>query len=155
MIARRGLVALLLVVLSGAGMWAAAPLSRLTPGQQKQLVEAERWFTEVNRLYGEGKIDAMIAAAQKGLALERFVFGGVRVSRLAWLAWCGIAAGRCPQTDLMSAGTAGRASVGVDERGPCRAVKWPCFGQGTSTRSETVRIGTRKSHGHHQPPVAM
>jgi tetratricopeptide (TPR) repeat protein len=83
MIARVGLT---VVVLVGLGtVHAAAPPARLTLAQKEQVTQGERWLRRAETHSRAGAIDEAIAALQKGLALERSVFGQVQASSLPWL----------------------------------------------------------------------
>src|SRR5580704_14978490 len=85
MIARRGLLAVVVFVFSASGVWAAAPPARLTPDQKKQLAEAARWFRRANARFEVGEIAGAMVAIQTGLGKERAVFGSVRPAMINWL----------------------------------------------------------------------
>jgi hypothetical protein len=65
---------------------AAAPPVRLTAAQREQLALRDRWLRPANARYAAGEIDEAITAIQKGLALERAVFGTLRLTTLPSLA---------------------------------------------------------------------
>jgi CHAT domain-containing protein len=64
---------------------AVAPPARLSSAQHEQLRLRDRWLHRANTRQAAGQIDEAIAAIQKGLALERSVWGSVRSLLLPWL----------------------------------------------------------------------
>jgi CHAT domain-containing protein len=64
---------------------AVAPPARLTAAQREQLVLRDRWLQRANAHYADGRFDEAITANRKGLALEREVFGTLRLTTLPWL----------------------------------------------------------------------
>jgi CHAT domain-containing protein/tetratricopeptide (TPR) repeat protein len=82
---RRAGLALVVGLLLAVALPAAAPPPRLTPAQREQLVQRNRWLQQALALFRGGKMDEAIAAIQKGLALERAVFGHLRATSLPWL----------------------------------------------------------------------
>jgi CHAT domain-containing protein len=67
-----------LLTLHPAAAEAAAPPARLTAAQREQLALRDRWLQRANTRYAAGEIGETITAIQKGLALERAVFGVLR-----------------------------------------------------------------------------
>src|ERR1700733_1759459 len=61
------------------------PPKPLTPQQQEQLKEREQLFQQANKLFQDGKRAEALATVEKGLAIEREVFGYVQ--SVAWLGW--------------------------------------------------------------------
>jgi CHAT domain-containing protein/Tfp pilus assembly protein PilF len=57
----------------------------LTKEQQEKLQERDRFFHDANKFSQQGRQQEAIAAAEKGIAIERKVFGAVRT--LPWLLW--------------------------------------------------------------------
>jgi hypothetical protein len=64
---------------------AAAPPASLTEAQQQRLRQAVAAFLRANALDKQGKVDEVISAMRRGLAIEREVHGQVRPSMLPWL----------------------------------------------------------------------
>jgi CHAT domain-containing protein len=72
---------LLAVLLSRPGFfWADEPTPPLTPAQQQQLKERDRWAAETKKLRQQGKLAEAIAACEKMLAIERDVLGNVHAN---------------------------------------------------------------------------
>jgi CHAT domain-containing protein/tetratricopeptide (TPR) repeat protein len=57
----------------------------LTKEQQDKLKERNRFFDDANKFSQQGRQQEAIAAAEKGIAIEREVFGAVQT--LSWLLW--------------------------------------------------------------------
>jgi tetratricopeptide (TPR) repeat protein len=75
MIARRGVLALLLVILPSAGTWAAAPPAKLTLLQEIELRRTLEWDVQVIRLFEQGKAQEAIPLAQKVLIVHWSILG--------------------------------------------------------------------------------
>jgi tetratricopeptide (TPR) repeat protein len=81
----RAFASLLLVVLLAGSSRAAAPPAQLTAEQARKLAQRNRWLQQANTHYRAGEIDQTIVAIDKGLALERAVFGHLQAASLPWL----------------------------------------------------------------------
>jgi CHAT domain-containing protein len=79
------LAAFLLLTLTPEQTVAVAPPARLTSAQREQWALRNRWLQRANTRSAAGQIDETITAIQKGLALERVVFGMLRATTLSWL----------------------------------------------------------------------
>jgi CHAT domain-containing protein/Tfp pilus assembly protein PilF len=79
----RSLVSLVLVLVLAGWSCAAAPPPDLTPAQEQQWAQRNRWMQQANTHLGGGEIDKAIAAIHKGLALERAVFGDLQAGSLS------------------------------------------------------------------------
>ncbi len=81
--ARWPLLAVLLIV--GARLWSADPPARLTPAQMERLKESDRLFGQATALFKQGKKTETIEVLQRGLKIQREVFGQVPRSRCGLL----------------------------------------------------------------------
>jgi tetratricopeptide (TPR) repeat protein len=86
MLARQGILAVLLALGCLVQVQGAAPPARLTAAQAQQLRQRNRWLQRATTRHAGGQINEAIAAIDKALALERAVQGSVGSAALGWLA---------------------------------------------------------------------